>query len=100
MPIMTFTCPYCNNTTKASFGSLLFKTYFGYAFGRTKCSKCGKEFLFRPMAMKMEDLPAWKNFKSELLLDNLKLIPVLAVLALSIILVFLAILRIARAANF
>ena len=50
--------------------------------------------------MKMEDLPAWKNFKSELLLDHLKLIPVLAVLALSIILVFLAILRIARAANF
>ena len=78
----------------------MFKTYFGYAFGRTKCSKCGKKFLFRPMAMKMEDLPAWKNFKSELLLDHLKLIPALAVLAHSIMLGFGAIFRIARAANF
>ena len=52
------------------------------------------------MAMKMEDLPAWKNFKSELLLDHLKLIPALAVLAHSIMLGFGAIFRIARAANF
>lgn len=97
---MTFICPYCNCRTKASLGSLLFRTYFGYAFGRTKCSKCGKEFLYRPMAMKMEDLPAWKNFKSELLLDHLKVVAAITILTLLITLGVLATLRIARAANF
>jgi len=83
MSHMTFVCPYCRAETKAHFA--LSANFYG--FGRTKCSTCGREFLCMPMAMKMEDKPAWEHFRSEAYSDHL----ILVLIVVAIVAILLAI---------
>ena len=80
MSHMTFVCPYCRAETKAHFA--LSANFYG--FGRTKCSTCGREFLCMPMAMKMEDKPAWEHFRSEAYSDHLMLVLIALLLGVAV----------------
>ena len=87
MSHMTFVCPYCRAETKAHFA--LSANFYG--FGRTKCSTCGREFLCMPMAMKMEDKPAWEHFRSEAYSDHLMLVLIALLLGVAVFVIIFTI---------
>ena len=76
---MTFVCPYCRAETKTHFA--LSAHYYG--FGRAKCSAYGREFLFMPMSMKMEDKPTWEHFRSEAYSDHTILVLIALLLGMA-----------------
>ena len=89
MPRMTFICPYCRAETKDNI-AISQRGYHG--FGRAKCSACGREFLYMPMSMKMEDKPTWEQLRLEAYSEHLK---VGVVILISVILIFLSFIAIA-----